>query len=142
MNVPSTTQTTSNVPLTESPLRDLEAIIRSRTPLIAAESNEEPQIVGMIREAAKRLKLMAFRWTVTEGLIAFDPNDQPMRPIMKSQEVLNFIKNSAFNCIFVLLDFHPYLEDPVHVRYLKDIALAYPKHFSTVALVGFSLKIP
>ena len=27
---------------TESPLRDLEAIIRSRTPLIAVESNEEP----------------------------------------------------------------------------------------------------
>lgn len=142
MNLPSTTQTRSNVPLTESPLRDLEAIIRSRTPLIAMESNEEPQIVGMIREIAKKLNLVAFRWTVTEGLVAFDPNDQPKQPVMKSQDVLNYIKTSSYNCIFVLLDFHPYLEDPVHVRYLKDIALAYPKHFSTVALVGFALKIP
>ncbi|HXF10886.1 MAG TPA: AAA family ATPase [Desulfuromonadaceae bacterium] len=141
MNVPSSSQTTSQM-LTESPLRDLEAIIRSRTPLIAMESNEEPQSVAMVRELAKKLKLMAFRWSVTEGLVAFDPNDQPRQPVMKSQDVLNYIKTSSFNCIFVLLDFHPYLDDAVHVRYLKDIALTYPKHFSTVALVGFSLKIP
>ena len=36
---------------TESPLRDLEAIIRSRTPLIAMESTEEPQIVAEIEQA-------------------------------------------------------------------------------------------
>jgi AAA+ superfamily predicted ATPase len=128
--------------LTESPLRDLEAIIRSRTPLIAMESNEEPQIVAMFREIAKRHQLKAFRWTITDGLQAFDPADQPSQVVMKSQEVLNYIKNSSFNCVFVLLDFHPYLDDAVHVRYLKDIALSYPKHYSTVALVGFALKIP
>ncbi len=132
----------SNALQTESPLRDLEVIIRSRTPLIAMESNEEPQIVAMIREIAKKHELKAFRWTVTDGLQAFDPGDQPPQAVMKSQEVLSYIKNSSFNCVFVLLDFHPYLEDAVHVRYLKDIALAYPKHFSTVALVGFALKIP
>lgn len=142
MNVPTVTLAKTNAPLTESPLRDLEAIIRSRTPLIAMESNEEPQIVAMIREIAKRFQLKAFRWTVTEGLQAFDPNDQPSKSVLKSEEVLNYIKNSSFNCVFVLLDFHPYLDDAVHVRYLKDIALAYPKHFSTVALVGFALKIP
>jgi SpoVK/Ycf46/Vps4 family AAA+-type ATPase len=44
--------------------------------------------------------------------------------------------------LFVLLDFHPYLADNVHVRFLKDIALAYPKHFSTVVLVGNALPLP
>jgi SpoVK/Ycf46/Vps4 family AAA+-type ATPase len=120
----------------------LEAIIRSRAPLIAVESNEEPQIVLMVREIAKKIQLKAFRWTVTEGLQAFDPMDQPSQAVTKSQEVLSHIKNSSNNCLFVLLDFHPYLEDAVHVRYLKDIALTYPKHYSTVVLVGFTLKIP
>src|SRR4051812_45116279 len=106
MNAPSSKQTTSSQMLTESPLRDMEAIIRSRTPLIAMEGNEEPQIVAIIREIAKKLKLMAFRWTVTEGLQAFDPNDQPKQSVMKSQDVLNYIKTSSFNSIFVLLDFH------------------------------------
>jgi len=130
------------VPLTESPLRDLEAIIRSRTPIIAMESNEEPQIVRMVRQIARKFQIKAFRWTVTEGLQAFEPTDQPAQSITKSQEVLNYIKNSSKHDLFVLLDFHPYLTDAVHVRYLKDIALTYSKHYSTVALVGFALKIP
>ena len=58
---------------TESPLRDLAAIIRSRTPLIAVESNEEPQIVALLRQIARKLQLKAYRWTVTEGMQAFDP---------------------------------------------------------------------
>ena len=142
MNLPSATLASTSTMLTESPLRDLEAIIRSRTPLIAIESNEEPQIVRMVREIAKKIQIKAFRWTVTEGLQAFDPMDQPSQSVVKSQEVLSYIKNSSNNSLFVLLDFHPYLEDAVHVRHLKDIALTYTKHYSTVALVGFALKIP
>src|SRR5207302_10594016 len=45
-------------------------------------------------------------------------------------------------CLFVLLDFHPYLQDSVHVRFLKDIALSYPTHYSTVVLVGSALEVP
>ncbi len=142
MNLPSSTSGATGTLLTESPLRDLEAIIRSRTPLIAMESNEEPQIVSMVRQLAQKSLLKAFRWTVTEGLQAFDPNDQPSESVIKSSEVLSYIKNSSRNCLFVLLDFHPYLQDAVHVRQLKDIALTYPKHYSTVVLVGFALKIP
>lgn len=63
---PSLTHATSLT--TESPLRDLAAIIRSRTPLIAVESNEEPQIVALVRQLASKFNLKAFRWTVTEGL--------------------------------------------------------------------------
>ena len=127
---------------TESPLHDLEAIIRSRTPLIAVESNEEPQIVTLVRQIAARMELAAFRWTVTEGLQAFDPNEQPAQSVLKSNEVLSYIKNSSKNSMFVLLDFHPYLQDAVHVRHLKDIALSYAKHFSTVVIVGYAVQMP
>jgi ATPase family protein associated with various cellular activities (AAA) len=127
---------------TESPLHDLAAIIRSRTPLIAVESNEEPQIVQMVRQIGEQLQLKTFRWTVTEGMQAFDPCDQPRESVLKSQEILSYIKNSARYCLFVLLDFHPYLQDSVHVRFLKDIALTYPRHYSTVVLVGSTLEVP
>src|SRR5262245_57261173 len=127
---------------TESPLRDLAAIIRGRIPLIAVESNEEPQIVNLVRQIARRLELKAFSWTVTEGLQAFDAYDQPKESILKSQEVLRYIKLSATHCLFVLLDFRPYLDDNVHVRFLKDISLAYPKKGCTVVLVGSSLSVP
>jgi hypothetical protein len=142
MNLRTSRSTQIGTLATESPLRDLAAIIRSRTPLVAVESNEERQIVQMVRQIARQFQLKAFRWTVTEGLQAFDPSDQPTESVLKSQEMLSYIKTSAKYSLFVLLDFHPYLQDNVHVRFLKDIALTYPSHFSTVVLVGGSLQVP
>ena len=127
---------------TESPLRDLEVLIRSKAPLIAVESNEEPQVVRSVRQIAIKLQLKAFRWSSTEGLQAFDPMDQPLQSVQKPLDVLNFIKTSAHSCLFVLLDFHPYLEDLIHIRSLKDIALTYEKHYSTVVLVGYTVRVP
>ena len=132
----------AGMPATESPLHDLESLIRSRTPLIAVESNEEPQIVRLVRDIGMRLQLRGFRWTVTEGLQALDPNDQPHESVLKSQEVLHYIRTGASHSFFVLLDFHPYLQDAVHVRHLKDIALTYTKHYSTVVIVGYAVPVP
>ncbi|MEY4918584.1 MAG: hypothetical protein RL616_2497, partial [Verrucomicrobiota bacterium] len=141
MNSPSPKYAAGGV-FTESPIRDLEAIVRSRTPLIMLESAEETQILRVVRQIAQRMQLKAFRWTVTEGLEALDPADQPMISVTKSHEVLNYIKTSARHSLFVLLDFHPHLTDAVHIRHLKDIALSYPKHFSTVVLAGPTVKMP
>ena len=127
---------------TESPIRDLTAIIRSRIPLIAVESNEEAQIVRIVRQIANTLQIKAYRWTVTEGMQAFEPCDQPLQAVLKSQEMLSYIKTSGAYCLFVLLDFHPYLQDTVHIRFLKDIALTNPKRYSTVVLVGGALQVP
>ena len=88
MNVPSKTTSQGSSQLTESPLRDLEVLIRSRAPLVAVESNEEPQVVSMVRQIAKKLQLKAFRWTATEGLQAFDPMDQPSQSVVKSRSIL------------------------------------------------------
>src|SRR6266853_5388148 len=87
---------------TESPLRDLAAIVRSRTPLIIIESNEEPEVVNLVRQIGQQFQLRTFRWTVTEGLQAFSPSDQPSESIVKSQEVLNYIKNSTKHSLFIL----------------------------------------
>src|SRR6185503_17261981 len=102
---------------TESPLRDLAAIVRSRIPLIAVESNEEPQIVALVGVIARQLQLRAFTWSVTEGLRAFNSADQPSEGVVKSQEVLRHIKSSQPHCLYMLLDFHPYMTDNVHVRF-------------------------
>ena len=142
MNSPTETTRQTKAQVTESPLRDLEALIRARAPLVAIESNEEPQVVSMVRHIAQKLQLKAFRWTTTEGLQAFNPMDQPLQPLQKSTDVLNYIKSSAHSCLFVMLDFHPFLEDALHVRSLKDIALTYTKHYSAVVLVGYALKVP
>jgi AAA+ superfamily predicted ATPase len=142
MHIASSQPLPLGAPFTEAPLADFEVIIRSRTPLVAVESNEEAAIVQLSRRLGRKFQMKAFRWTVTEGLQSFDPADQPLQSVVKSQDILSYIKNEAEYSLFVLLDFHPYLQDAVHVRQLKDIALTYPRHQCTVVLVGFALQVP
>jgi len=127
---------------TESHLHDLEALIRSRTPLVVVESEEEQQAVSLIRHLGGKLQRKTFFWSVTEGLRAFDPCDQPAQSVTKSLEMLAYIKNDTAGCLFLLLDFHSFLEDAAHIRYLKDIALSYSSHYSTVFLLSSALKVP
>src|SRR5437870_5658217 len=87
MSLQSPKLTQAGALTTESPLSDLAAIVRSHTPLIAVETNEEPQIVSLVRQIARRLQIKAYRWTVTEGLQAFDACDQPSQSVLKSQEM-------------------------------------------------------
>ena len=83
MNVPSSNPVLFGTPVSAAPLKDLAVIIRSRTPLIAVETNEETTIVNLVRRIGQQFQMKAFRWTVTEGLQAFEPADQPMRSVMK-----------------------------------------------------------
>jgi SpoVK/Ycf46/Vps4 family AAA+-type ATPase len=140
--VPSLSQTQLGVQVAESHLHDLEAIIRSRTPLVAIESDEEPEVLALMRQITHRLKMKGYRWTVTEGLQSFDSANQPAQPIEKALDALGYIKTTASNGLFALLDFHPVLQESVHVRLLKDIALAYPQKRNTVVLVSHELKLP
>src|SRR2546421_11382945 len=98
MQLPAVKLTQIGALTTESPLRDLAAIVRSRIPLIAVESNEEPQIVALVGMIARQLQLTAFTWSVTEGLRALNAADQPSESVIKSQEVLRYIKTSHPHC--------------------------------------------
>ena len=42
----------------------------------------------------------------------------------------------------MLLDFHPFLEDPVHVRLLKDICIRAPEINRQIVLISHTVKIP
>src|SRR5258706_8760141 len=97
MNQPSVNSMSAGALATESPLHDLEALIRSRTPLIAVESNEEAQVVSLVRQIGAKRQARVLRWTVTEGLQAFEPTDQPSQSVLKSLEVLSYMKTTTAN---------------------------------------------
>jgi len=56
--------------------------------------------------------------------------------------VLRHIRAVAQPGIYALLDFHPFLDDPVNVRLLKDIALDAPRTRAVLLLVSHAIEIP
>jgi len=121
---------------------DLEIILKSHIPIIVIESHEERRVLNILTQQTLKLAKPLFKWTITDGLKRADIDLDPQRMLSEPIDVLKHIKASQQSAIYVLADFHPYLDDAVHVRLLKDIALSYQETGSHLVLISHQLTIP
>ena len=137
---------------------DLNVLIRSRVPILVLDSiDEAPAIKAIMRASGHATAssgcgttdaratigaLPIFQWTATDGLKRLDLSLPPQRTATDPIEVLKHIRASNVAGIYILSDFHPYLSDPVAVRFLKDIAQEYAQCARTLILVSAELTIP
>lgn len=121
---------------------DLELVLKSHIPIVVIETREEQRVVDLISSMQFRLGEPIYKWTVTEGLQRLDLNFEAQKFSSKPGDVLGNIKAGANTGIFLLLDFHPYLDDPMHVRLLKDIALVHDRTHQTIVLISHDIEIP
>nr|WP_298728823.1 AAA family ATPase [uncultured Steroidobacter sp.] len=127
--------------------RELEALLKSRVPLIVIETRDEPRAVALLSSLAPTLVSNAhtpvFQWTVTEGLRRLDislagAQQHNAEPDM----VLKAMRSTPTAGVYILLDFHPFLADPVNVRLLKDICQDYDRVARTVVLISHEIQLP
>ncbi len=123
-------------------VRDLQALLRSRLPIVVLESREETQAIEALRKASEPLSLPLFTWSVTEGLHRREQGYQPQRHNIQPAEVLSHIKSARQPGIYLLLDFHPYLEDARIVRLFKEIALGAEESRQTLVLLSYRVQLP
>lgn len=121
---------------------DLELLLGSSVPIIVIESHEEQRVIELFRQALVRSPRPFFHWTVTDGLRRLDRGFNASSDIREPTDVLLQIKMAREPAIYLLSDFHPFLEDPVHVRLLRDVAQNRLLMGHTVVLVSHALKIP
>jgi hypothetical protein len=125
---------------------DLELILRSSVPIVVIETREEARILELIKDvtfrSSKEDYLPLFRWTVTDGLQRLDISLEPQLHNSEPTEVLRHVRAVAKPGIYVLLDFHPYLSDPVNVRLLKDICLRFREVARHLILVSHVVEMP
>jgi SpoVK/Ycf46/Vps4 family AAA+-type ATPase len=126
---------------------ELEVLLRSRIPLVVLESRDETRVLQMLAALAVRLTRNAhtpmFEWTVTDGLKRVDVDlGPPQRFNTEPLEILKHIRATPTAGVYVLVDFHPYLKDPIHVRLLKDICLGYELVARTIVLLSDEIDLP
>jgi SpoVK/Ycf46/Vps4 family AAA+-type ATPase len=137
----------SSVAADISPAGELQTLLASRVPLVIIESREEGRVIEMVRDAALRAQRGrnwgVFQWTVTEGLLrVYVDLGGAQRTLAQPEQLLRHVKATTMAGIYVLLDFHPYLETPQFVRMLKDIAQEYDRCARTVVLMSAEIKLP
>lgn len=125
---------------------DLELIIRSRTPIIVIESQDEARVLQLLQAIAIRSTadtyVPLFRWTLTDGLQRLDISLEPQSLNSAPTDALKHIRAVSKPGIYVLLDFHPFIDDPVHVRLIKDICIHYKTVQRQLILISHTIKIP
>ncbi len=126
--------------------RDLEVILRSRTPIIVIESADEKRMLELLQKISIRASgddyMPLFRWTITDGLQRLDIALEPQTLNSEPTDALKHIRAVHKPGIYVLLDFHPFLEDPVHVRLLKDICIQYSSVPRQIVLISHKVRLP
>jgi SpoVK/Ycf46/Vps4 family AAA+-type ATPase len=99
-------------------------------------------VVALFQRLFTRVSKPLFQWTVTEGLKRIDIDYPPQSHNREPADLLSHIKGATTPGIYLLSDFHPYLDDPTHVRLLKDIALAKQELDHTLVLISHKLDVP
>lgn len=127
--------------------RELEALLKSRVPLIVIETRDEPRALALLASMAVKLASAAhtpvFQWTVTEGLRRLDVNlGGAQQHNAEPDAVLKSLRATPTAGIYVLLDFHPFLADPVNVRLMKDICQDYDRVPRTLVLISHEILLP
>jgi AAA+ superfamily predicted ATPase len=126
--------------------RDLTLVLESGSPLIVIETTDEERFLSLLTEIARARPAQGyralFRWSVTDGLQRLDLALEAQRHNSEPEDVLRHIRAVDKAGIYALLDFHPFLNVPVNVRLLKDIALGAATTKVTVLLIGHRVDVP
>src|SRR5687767_6753250 len=102
-------------------LHDLATLIRSGTPLITIETDDEARIVETFRHAIGQVWRPLYRWTITGGLERLDLDLDALEVPPDATATLHAIKEAAERGIYLLCDFHPYLRYPMTLRLVREI---------------------
>jgi len=106
------------------------------------ESREELRAIDLLGDLAREMNLPLLKWSITEGLQRMEPGYLPQRHNRRPEDVLGHIKTARQPGIFLLLDFHPFLEEPQVVRLVKEIAQQTDQTGQTLVLLSHDLNLP
>jgi len=121
--------------------QELETLIRARYPIIYIVSWEEKRVEDTLREIAQNRSKKIFTWTITQGMLA--ANNVAVNPTTRDPiSALDFVLTTTDPAIFILKDYHTFLNDAVVVRRLRDLTLALKTTYKTLIILSPLLKLP
>ncbi|MCP3665364.1 MAG: AAA family ATPase [Gammaproteobacteria bacterium] len=123
-------------------LHDLELLLTAHTPILIIESLEEVRATQLLTRLGLRLGQPMYQWTITEGLRRLESDFGAQKFNTEPDDLLKHIKALSTPGYFLLLDFHPFLDDPLHIRLIKEIAQQAEIHQKTVIFLSHALPIP
>ena len=122
--------------------QDLRRLIKSHTPIIVIETREERRILELVDRVCQGLDLRLHGWSITEGHFRLTNDKINHGTHHEPIEILNHIWDTKNPGIYILLDFHHFLNDPAHIRLIKEIAHNKETYKQTLIFLSHKLDMP
>jgi SpoVK/Ycf46/Vps4 family AAA+-type ATPase len=126
-------------------LEELDRLIRARYTLIYVVTWEEDRARRIFLHLAETQRKALYEWSITDGLrCAYDGGSghESGSRTREPMAMLNEILQKDAPGIYVLKDFHTYLEAPEMVRQVRDLGGALGRTKKTVIILSPVLKLP
>jgi ATP-dependent 26S proteasome regulatory subunit len=120
--------------------QELTLLLTSRFPIIVIETHEEPRALALLEKICNLEALPLFVWSVTTGLRRRGRNES-VPQTSDPAGALRHIDKTLQNGVYVMLDLHPFLDDAVNERLIREIALSHGKTARTLVLVSPRLEL-
>ena len=134
-------------------VNDLIALIDTKTPITVIETHEEKRVMALFERVSSLSQREVWTWSANRGLrvshglklslLDFDTN--PTADANETKELpdaLRHVEGSAGKALFVFLDIHPYLSNPLVTRAIKEIALKSESRKYQMVFVGHDINLP
>lgn len=128
--------------------KDLQILLSGKHPITVIETFDELRARDLLIKVFKRLQLPTYIWTCTKGLeysgleLEDSQSDQRALSTVEPEAMLKHIRYTRPAGAYILCDFHPFLEEPKVVRFLKEIALHHQTCGHRIVLLSHQLALP
>jgi len=127
---------------TMTDIKDLELLVAARTPLLLIETVETQRVEDLLRRLTARSGRPLFRWSLAAGLQALEPPGANSAQCQKPTELLQQVLQTRAAALYMLLDLHRVLDDPVVLSQLQSFAGRHAQVPHTLVLVGAEIVLP
>lgn len=122
-------------------IKDIQVLIRARYPLIYVVSSEEQRVIRAIAETTKK---QVWVWSCVSGINPYGELGEVSESTKDPLTALRFINNTNDAGIFILCDFHTFLDERYYsiIRYLKELNIKFKKIAKNIIILSPILQIP
>jgi SpoVK/Ycf46/Vps4 family AAA+-type ATPase len=126
----------------------IDILIRARYPLLYVVSYEEQRVMQSLYTMAKERDKQLCVWSATCGMLKPEDLENAAEPLKVEESTrdpinaLNYIERQTYPAIFLLKDFHPYLNDNTIVRKLRDLVENLKETYETIVILSPVLSVP
>lgn len=124
---------------------ELDVLIRGRYPLLYIVSAEEERVDEMLHGIANDRRKLVYYWSISGGLRRVanagenPPRDESSRDPFSALDAMDQVTKPS---LFIIKDFHPFLNDPTIVRRLRELAMRVRSTYKTLIIVSPVLEVP